>query len=267
MKTTRADILKPVKKVDVSSLIQGQLSVPSNATHAVVFDDKHIVNFCSENYTLLRNEDVMLPFEELLNNAGIGYTVTYRQRNQAQFYIDYELDGNETDLGNGDRVKPMVRLMNSYNGRVRYSFIFGVWRLVCSNGMFIQQEGSNLKLMHTLQIERDDAAGTSIDMVRNWMEETDTLLDPARELIEQDVIELEDRIMEVIEETNFPTRQAEAVMARANEEMEILKLRRANDWVVFNAFNYQLNHNPAINIHEHKTPKVDHSIMSYLLTY
>ena len=76
---------------------------------------------------------------------------------------------------------------------------------------------------------------------------------------------VEELITEVIENTKFPTRQGESVLERINEEHSQLG-GSMNRWLVYNGFNYQLNHNTDIGTADHKKDRIDEQVLDYLLT-
>ena len=56
--------------------------------------------------------------------------------------MDYE-------IGTGDIVKPTITIRNSYDLGWRFVMLFGAYRLVCSNGLFVGESFANYKKKHT----------------------------------------------------------------------------------------------------------------------
>lgn len=132
---------------DVMDRIQKMLIVTDPATGR----DKAINTF-SKEYGLLPNETFIPAIEERLNNAGIIFERRAISRSEGtRFAVDYILadDNYHTKVkSNRDIIKPMIRVVNSYDGSSQTEGHFGFFRQVCSNGLHIAETKLNFKLRH-----------------------------------------------------------------------------------------------------------------------
>ena len=262
-----APIFMPVTKVKADTLLSGYLFNSDN-DHFIQVETpkgKRMVNNCSEDYTVISNREIMVPFVDELLKTYTGMDVQVKQRKDAQFYVDFHLPGKQFKVVKKDDIIPRMRIQNSYNGRVKYAIELGFLRLVCTNGMTVPAGfHGKIKMMHTPGAGEGLALKKSMEMLDTFIKSAPEIMAPYLKLSEQPVSNIEERIAEIIENTKFPKRQAEEVLARVNHEMALLK-QPATDWLIYNGFNYQLNHNEAINTMEHKKDKIDESILLHLL--
>jgi len=111
-----------------------EMAVISNGT---------IVNVVSDNYGHLPNEDFFLKVEENLINSDIQYLTRSINKDNRSFAVDYILnDDNYTIEVNGsikDKIRPMLRFVNAYDGSNKTSGSFGYFREVCSNGLHVAE--------------------------------------------------------------------------------------------------------------------------------
>jgi hypothetical protein len=89
---------------------------------------------------------------------------------------------------------------------------------------------------------------------------------PYKQLADQKIPNLEERVEEVMLNSKFPKRQQEAVLERVNQEISEYKIAQT-DWAVYNGFNGELNHNEEIGMPEHKKNQLDQQILDYLLAH
>lgn len=110
------------------------------------------INTFSKDYGLLPNEKFIPMVEERLENAGINYIRRVISRNEGTRYaIDYILedDNYHTNVKNNrDIIKPMFRLVNSYDGSSQTEGHFGFFREVCTNGLHVARTQLHFKLRH-----------------------------------------------------------------------------------------------------------------------
>ena len=124
-----------------------------------------------------------------------------------------------------------------------------------------------MKMMHTPAIGEEVSFEGIMEMTSMFLAELGEHTEVYKELADQEVRNPELRVEEIIEETSFPTTLHEDVLYRLNEEKEQLRLPEFTDWLVYNAFNYQLNHNEELKAKESKREKMDQEVLTYLLTY
>lgn len=110
------------------------------------------INTFSKDYGLLSNETFIPAIEERLNNAGITFERRAIARSEGtRFAVDYILADDNYHAkvkSNRDIIKPMIRVVNSYDGSSQTEGHFGFFRQVCSNGLHVAQTQLNFKLRH-----------------------------------------------------------------------------------------------------------------------
>lgn len=265
------DIFFPVKKVPVEEIMPGY-NHPSGINHAVIITQpdgtERVVQYCSELYTLVPNQDIVAPFEQELSRY---YEVEKKVRMSrwARFYIDFILKEKGIQIGTKeDIIFPRVTLINSYDGSVKYNFMVGFFRLICSNGMMIAEgEVKRIKSMHTPKIGAETSFEAVLGMVTDFIGLVDDTAEVYHELQDQDVDDWMNRIEEVIENTKFPQTLHEDVQHRMGLELDAHKGLEPTDWLVYNAFNYQLNHHDDLKAKQSKKDAMDQEVLEYLLRY
>lgn len=115
-----------------------------------------VVNTTSSKYGFLPNEIFMPLIEERLDGAGIQYVKQTINRDSTSFAIDYILQDESFHVNvkkSGDIIKPMMRIINSYDGSSQTEGHFGSFREVCSNGLHTASTQLNFKLRHRGNME------------------------------------------------------------------------------------------------------------------
>lgn len=265
-------LLYPVSKVPLSEILP-DYNFNRQQAYAIVVDTpkgKKVVNTCSSQYHLVPNKQIIEPLLETLEGYNIDFLVTNRM--DSRFSLDVLLHDIKMDVGKKDPIVPKLRMYNSYDGRLKYQFHMGFFRMICSNGMVVPVEGFEdknvfLKMRHTPSLGSYVEKNAIIDMIESFKEHSKEFTAPLIELSKSKVGNIEERVKEVINNTKFPTRKIEDVMDRIQVEMGELKSPVATDWLIYNGFNYQLNHNSEIKTEAAKKEKIDQQVLSYLLNH
>ena len=93
-----------------------------------IISEGAIVNVVSNSYGHLPNEQFFAQVEEQLINADINYIQRTINRENRSFVADYILadESYHVHIKNGmDKIRPMLRFTNSYDGSCRTSGHFG----------------------------------------------------------------------------------------------------------------------------------------------
>jgi hypothetical protein len=117
-----------------------------------LLSDGEIVNVVSKNYGHLPNENFFLEVERNLIEADVNYKMRSLNRENRSFAVDYILEDENfhIEVKNGmDKLKPMLRFTNSYDGSTRTSGNFGFYREVCSNGLHVAESKIGFSVRHT----------------------------------------------------------------------------------------------------------------------
>jgi hypothetical protein len=86
-----------------------------------------------------------------LIDAGINFQTRSINRENRSFAVDYILNDENIHINikNGiDKIRPMLRFVNSYDGSCKTSGHFGFFREVCSNGLHVATSQIGFSVKH-----------------------------------------------------------------------------------------------------------------------
>lgn len=110
-----------------------------------------LVNTVSKGYGHLPNDNFFKAVESKLGNEGIRYITRSINRNNCSFAVDYILsdDNFVVNVKNtADRIRPMLRFTNSYDGSCKTAGYLGFFREVCSNGLHVSESRIGFSIKH-----------------------------------------------------------------------------------------------------------------------
>lgn len=116
-----------------------------------LISEGQVVNVVSESYGHLPNEKFFTEVEARLINEGIGYRTRSINRDNRSFAVDYILDDDKFQIRvkNGlDKLRPMLRYVNSYDSSNPTSGYFGFFRELCANGVHVSHSKIGFKVRH-----------------------------------------------------------------------------------------------------------------------
>jgi len=265
------EIYLPVEKVPVEDITIPGLEHPSGLSHAIVVTKpdgvRRVVQYCSEIYYLVENSSIIPVFEKEISRF---YQVEKKIRidRWSRFFIDFILKDKLVSIQDKDPVFPRIRLINSYDGSIKYHFQMGFWRLICSNGLMVPAGTiKEFKSMHTPKIGKETSFEEVLAMTSEFLAESNEAAEIYYELQDQPADDWMMRIEEVVEETAFPVSLQENVTERMGHELDLIPGAQPTDWLVYNAFNYQLNHNEDLKAKQSKKDGMDQEVLAYLLKY
>ena len=125
------EIMFPVKKIRATDLF-GKYSFPTGKDWAITDEDSNVLNICSEKYKLIKNEDLILPiFNKMQEVFGEGKVKTIvKSYGGSRFFVDLIPQGKVYKVREEDTVKPMLSVKNSYDGGVAQSIALSFHRQV-----------------------------------------------------------------------------------------------------------------------------------------
>jgi len=122
-----------VNKIPLSQLLKNKL--PKGKTHCIIDETNgDILSFCSENYSLRKNQDVFKPFEEMLKKMDYVFNRSVTIIEKTKFYVDYIIRSRLKSPTVGDLL-PRISIWNSYDGTKKTQISFGYYKLLCGNGL------------------------------------------------------------------------------------------------------------------------------------
>jgi len=122
-----------------------------NGLENAIISNGKIVNVVSNRYGHIPNELFFKKAEELLIDAHLNYHKRTINRDDRSFITDFIIeDKNQFTLKNeNDRILPMLRFKNSYDGSEKTSGHFGFYREVCTNGLHVSNAQIDFSIKHT----------------------------------------------------------------------------------------------------------------------
>lgn len=268
-KQSKNEFFAPVKMVETKEILNGTFDIRSDRSKAVIVENPNggsiITNFCSSSYGLNPTTDIFGRLEAEMDGK-IDYQVNYYHENFRRFYADYTLKGRMTSIGNlnfkEDKIAPKIRVMHSYDGGIPFTFQIGMWREICTNGLhgFVFEQKAKVK----------NTINATPEIYRVMVSEMESLLENVKqiEVVYNDMANRHipnwtERIEEVVNATGFASRQVEQVTQRLIAEHTSHDLP-ISDWLIYNAFNYQLNHNDSMKTNEYGRMAMDRAIFEVL---
>lgn len=209
-----------------------------------------IVNIVSDAYGHMANEKFFTAIEEKLIEADINYVTRSINRNNQSFAVDYILNDENyiVDIKNGmDKLRPMLRFTNAYDGSCKTSGHFGFFREVCSNGLHVAHSQIGFSVKHTNSI------GSIVlprikDLVVKFMDNEFYALKKKFELLSNTpIVDVDGFIRDTAtamkffkyessEKNPLPGLSARLVKETIERESNLLQ-RNADLWIGYNAFN------------------------------
>lgn len=111
----------------------------------------------SDRYELVSNRDLVSPF--LKRFGPESFTSCLRVGNRFTYKVE---TGRQMEIAKGDILKEQIVIQNSYDKTRRFSFMFGAFRMVCSNGLYTGQAVINFRKRHVGQIPVDDIVARTL---------------------------------------------------------------------------------------------------------
>lgn len=219
-----------------------------------VISEGEIVNVVSDGYGHLPNEKFYYEVEHKLIDADIKYVTRSINRENRSFAVDYILsdDSFHINVKNGmDKIKPMLRFTNSYDGSCKTTGHFGFFREVCSNGLHVTHTKVGFGVKHRgniIEIVLPEIGS----LVNAFMDnEFYSLHKKFEVLAERPITDLKEFVKYVCDKTNLfqyesseknpdPSLNARTVMETVYKESSLLQTV-PNLWLGYNAFNELLH--------------------------
>jgi hypothetical protein len=143
----------PVAKIELEN---GKFGIVNRQTGKLISE-------VSQRYTLVPNEKVFMPF---VGKFGIERLKTFLTYGGSKYYYAAFNTGRQFDLGLPgvpDLIDERLIVQNSYNKTKAFSFMFGAFRHVCTNGLYSGQAIIAYKKIHVGEIPVDAMVKTVLD--------------------------------------------------------------------------------------------------------
>lgn len=244
--------------------IENFLTVDKNAGKPD--DGRIIIANVSDKYGFLANERFYPQIEERLEGAGIVYDKRSVNRQNRSFTVEYILqdESMHVNIKKGkDLIKPMIRVVNSYDGSNQTTGHFGFFREICSNGLHIADTQLRFKVRHRGDME-EIVMPKIEDLLAAFMDNEYYSLHKRFEVLaEKPITDVEGFVKYTIGKTGLfkyekseknpeePSLAAQYVIDIINAEAKELGTE-PNLWLGYNAFNEYIHttNNRAFNLQE-----------------
>lgn len=216
--------------------------------NAIISNGK-IVNVVSNRYGHIPNELFFKKAEALLIDASLNYHKRTINREDRSFITDFIIeDENQFTLKNGnDRILPMLRFKNSYDGSEKTSGHFGFYREVCTNGLHVSNAQIDFSIKHTknnTELILPKLNGLFERFLDNEYYEITRKFKKMEEIV---LIDTKAFVKEILEKTKlFRYECSDKNDAPSKKSRELLDLiaeegRNLTLWDGYNAFNWMLH--------------------------
>lgn len=263
----------PVEVVPTVSLLpEGFKPFPRRAKAVVVHpvdSNPQAVYFGSKGYTLAPNRDIYEPALQALSAEYSKIEISVETTGNVRFFVDFVIKDMVVQVSKGDLISPRIRIQNSYDGGLKYGSIMGAWRYACTNKLIIIGDvTSTTKMMHLASIAEYLSGGGFMSEINEFIQAFSTNTEIYKELAQTKINEDQIQVIvgEVIEETGFPKKQVDNVIATAIEDAQGFK-SPMNLWLLYNAFNSVLDKSSDINMQEHRKVNLDTKVLTALSQY
>ena len=265
---------------DVERIPTEELGFNSNSYNefSIVVDTpkkKTLVNQCSKDYLLVSNRELFLPIEQrVIENLGEeNVEIKYTIKNHSEFTLSFLFKRKDLIQKIGkkranDIIFPTVDMSHSYNGRIPYMLNEGIFRQVCKNGLWgVVSTGNSINQIHCIG-NTSQIIDATIESITKFLETSHESLRKMEVLMEKSRSREEAvKVVEtLIEKGVFYKSLKDDVLNRLFLEGDKESLG-FNDWMIYNAFNFQLNHNEKINIPKSEMIKRDTRLADALISF
>lgn len=268
------DVFVTSKLVSLESLTGMQ---PRKGLDKALISNNQIVNIVSNSYGHLPNERFFGEVEARLIGENICYQTRSINRENRSFAVDYILSDENlhVKIKNGmDKLRPMLRFVNSYDSSCPTSGYFGFFREVCKNGLHVAHSQIGFKVRH-----KGDIVEVVVPEIRMMIEkfmdnEYYSLHRKFEVLAERPITNLKEFVKvtaehfklfqyECSEKNPEPSLNARLLLDVIDRESWLLN-EKPNLWIGYNAFNAVLHGKLKKTFEAQK--QLDSKIFEYLLT-
>jgi hypothetical protein len=231
---------------DNAYAIVGKWPVPAKVENTPADIREKTLNFCSEVYQLIRNQDVIEPLIPVLEAKFKNIDVWVSNDKDAQFTVRV---APAPDLGQTmvEIILPLVTFTNSYDGKVQAQATGGMVRyLVDGKGHVFHTYSTYMKGLSFVYKFKHNNEGiydmlnlsNRIDeYVKEFSKVTDLIERMKKVTLSSDSTKLEEFLRKMSKGTIFPLKELEDSIDRIQYESAVMDCD-VNLWLVYNAMNY-----------------------------
>lgn len=259
------DILFEVEQIelDENRTILTQHDFSGQYASAIYSPDlNRVLHLAGRQYQLITNRQLIYPiYDKLVDMFGYGgIKTTFRNEDDRRFSAEFVLNDKTIQVAQKDFVNMMITVQNSYDGSLRHSIGLSYFRQICTNGLMGWRKESLVQHKHNNDFL------PNLDEILVRLDNLDSQMDNFRKLTERQVTHKEiEKILERFSSMKdaFPKKILSEVPFRMHEEAERLETK-PNAWLLYNGFNYFLNHDSRIGMGMDIKEKVDRQVVSVI---
>jgi len=260
---TLAPILFNVEKKRMAEVLKGYKTNSKDEFAIIGYpeDGKMLLNTCSKQYKIIRNEDVLLPLVDLTENLFGDISLRVIAEENCRFDVNIIPVKGTPIVG---ELLPRFNFSNTYDSTGLATLEGGIYRTTCSNGAAVPVKGKSIKYTFKHNDREILNPGT-------WEEVTlvmQTFIDEFPK-IEANVMKMKKKIItsnlnefleDFTEGTLFPKKAINTAASRALMESTELG-EKVNLWLAYNGLNYVLNHDREYKIVQHVRNTLDSKLL------
>jgi hypothetical protein len=223
-----------------------------------------ILHMAGSKYQLVTNEQLIMPIHDKLTSmfGSSGFTVQCKNEDDRRFSAEFILTDKVIQVADKDALNAMIEVQNSYDGSLQHSMALSYYRQVCTNGMMAWKKETQIAQRH------DKDFLFNLDKILVRLHKLDVQLQEFRKLTERTVTSKEmEQIMDKLKEFKshdaFPKKIIQEVPLKVHQEAEELKTA-PNAWLLYNGFNYFLNHDQRIGLGMDSKEKIDRNVLKVI---
>ena len=191
-----------------------------------------------------------------------GFTVQCKNEDDRRFSAQFVLTDKVIQVAEKDALNAMIEVQNSYDGSLQHSISLSYYRQVCTNGMMAWKKDTQVTQRH----DKDFLLNLSEILKR--LNTLDVQLQAFRKLTERTVTSKEmEQIMDKLKEFKnhdaFPKKIIQEVPLKVHQEAEALNTA-PNAWLLYNGFNYFLNHDERIGLGMDSIERIDRNVLKVI---
>jgi hypothetical protein len=226
---------------------------PRRGMENAIISNGKIVNVVSKSYGYMPNVLFFGKAEQMLVDAKLKYRKRTINRMDRSFIIDFIIDdGNQFSLRNKeDKILPMLRFKNSYDGSEKTSGHFGFYREVCTNGLHVSKSELEFSIKHSRN--NTDLILPKLNQLfdRFLSNEYYEINKKFNTMAEVEIIDNEKFVRDVLESTKlFKYECSDKNPSPSKKAVDVLEILHnepypsyptSNLWLGYNAFNWVLH--------------------------
>jgi hypothetical protein len=258
-----AEIFFPVEKIPCAELFQG-FDFVKGKDHAIFLATQNkIVHFCSDNYQLVSNRELISPIledlEEVYGLASIRpQSLSIDDR---KFYTSLKIQDQEELIVRNDRIHPSIEIRNSYDGSMKFSLSMGFWRTqtltpLMGFALSIAEEKKHSNKYHG-ELDRKNLK----DLTNFFLAEAEKFRQMARyPLTLGDISRITERVRK---KTEYPKRLINDGALEMYREAQAQQ-SEPNLWLLYNGFN-QVFYHADIQMHWEFRERIGRQLVKVLI--